>query len=731
MTTSTQKTVWEAFESLAAKARRSLHERDSGQQIRVQVGSATCEHAAGAGDVLDEFRKHIVASGRSDIALRRTGCTGRCSREPIVGVMVPGQIPVKYEHVDRAAVHKIFTGHVLGGTPLLDRILDGPVEAIPRYEVLACASRRCGQIGEDSYGRKLAEKLRRAGVGPEQVRVTLASCFGACGAKELGQCGQLLVQPSKVLYRVTSDADLDEIVQEHFLGGKTVERLRVHGKTVGRAFFELYGDVAFFNRQTRIALRHNGVIDPESIEEYFHFRGFEALAKVLQRGDPQWVIAEVTSAKLRGRGGGGYPTGVKWSFGAAGKEVPRYLICNADEGDPGAFMDRSMLESDPFNVIEGMLVGGFAVGASRGFFYVRAEYPLAVARIHNAIRQCRDYGLLGKDVLGSGFDFDLEIRLGAGAFVCGEETALIHSIEGERGQPRIRPPFPTEHGLWGKPTVINNVETFANVPAIINYGAEWFRQIGTEESGGTKVFALAGKVRHTGLVEVPMGTTLREVVEDIGGGVAEGKQLKAVQTGGPAGGCIPAKWLDTPVDFDSLAEVGSIMGSGGMIVLDEDDCLVDVAKFFLAFSEDESCGKCTPCREGTTRMFEILQSITEGKAAPEALDRLQRLARLVKRTSLCGLGRAAPNPVLSTLDHYRDEYLAHVVEKRCPARKCKALVQYEIDPQTCVGCTACARNCPVQCIAGSRKEVHVIDQQRCIKCGRCFEVCRFEAVIRQ
>jgi len=488
--------------------------------------------------------------------------------------------------------------------------------------------------------------------------------------------------------------------------------------------------VSFFNRQTRVALRHNGVIDPESIEEYFHYRGFEALATVLDRGDPTWVIDEITNAKLRGRGGGGYLTGKKWAMGAAAPDPIHYLICNADEGDPGAFMDRSMLESDPFNVIEGMIVGAYANRACRGFFYVRAEYPLAIHRLETAIKQCREWGLLGKNILDSGFDFDLEIMLGAGAFVCGEETALIHSMEGERGQPRIRPPYPTESGLWGKPTVINNVETFANVSAIINYGSEWFRQLGSEASGGTKVFALAGKGQHTGLIEVPMGTTLREVVQEIGGGVAGGKQLKAVQTGGPAGGCIPERWLDTPIDFDTLAEAGSIMGSGGMIVLDEDDCMVDVAKFFMTFSQDESCGKCTPCREGTVRMLEILDRITSGNGSPDDLVKLERLGVLMKKSSLCGLGRAAPNPVLSTLTHFRDEYVAHVQDNKCPARRCVALVHYEIDPVACIGCTACARNCPVQCISGERRKPHEIDQVRCIKCGRCFEVCRFDAVKR-
>ncbi len=722
--------VSQQFNALLARAEQALRARTSARAIHIQVGSATCEQAAGADEVLAEFQKHVAASGRSDIQLRRTGCTGRCSREPIVGVLVPGQIPIKYERVDRKAVHEIFTQHILGGQPVLNRILDGPVENLVPLEILTCGSLRCGWREGKSFVAVLKDKLAAAGIGPEQVRVTVGSCFGACNMEEPSRRSHLLIRPAKVLYRVADEADLDEILQSHILGGRVVERLQVPGKTIGRKFLELYGDVAFFNRQTRIVLRHNGVVDPESIEEYFHYRGFEALTKVLSRGNPKWVIEEITRSKLRGRGGGGFPTGEKWAMAAKSPDKTRYLICNADEGDPGAFMDRSMLESDPLNVVEGMIIAAYAIGAARGFVYIRAEYPMAIRRIENAIAQCREWGLLGKDILGSGFDFDLEIRLGAGAFVCGEETALIQSIEGGRGQPRIRPPYPTESGLWGKPTVINNVETFANVPAIINYGADWFSRIGTAASGGTKVFALAGKIRHTGLVEVPMGTTLRQVVYDIGGGVAEGKKLKAVQTGGPAGGCIPAQWIDTPIDFDTLTKAGSIMGSGGMIILDEDDCVVDIAKFFLTFSQDESCGKCTPCREGSVRMLEILERITTGQGTLEDLDRLKRLALLMKKTSLCGLGRAAPNPVLSTLEHFRDEYVAHVVDKKCPAHKCTALIHYQIDPEKCIGCTLCARNCPVPCITGARRQPHEIDQLKCVKCGKCFEVCRFDAVLR-
>jgi NADH:ubiquinone oxidoreductase subunit F (NADH-binding)/(2Fe-2S) ferredoxin/NAD-dependent dihydropyrimidine dehydrogenase PreA subunit len=723
-------TVQQQFEALVTGAEQALGQPAGQNQIIVQIGSATCEHAAGSNVVLDEFRKHVAASGRQDIVLHQTGCTGRCSREPIVGVFVPGRMPVKYQQVDRELVHEIFTRHVLKGEPLLDRILDGPITRVYPHEFLVCGSARCGWRGREVCEKTLPEKLEAAGVPADQVKVIPASCFGACGIEQVGKCSHLLVRPDNVLYRIKDDKDIDDLVRQHVQQGNIVERLRVSEEPVSQQFFDLYGDVAFFNRQTRVALRNNGVIDPESFEEYVHYRGFQALAKVLDRGDPQWVIDTVTAARLRGRGGGGFPTGKKWAMAAAAREKIRYIICNADEGDPGAFMDRSMLESDPLNVVEGMIIGAYAIGAHRGFFYVRAEYPMAIHRIQKAIDLCREHGLLGLNILGSGFDFDLEIRLGAGAFVCGEETALIHSIEGERGQPRIRPPYPTESGLWGKPTVINNVETFANVPVIVNFGAEWFGRIGTRDSGGTKVFALAGKVQHTGLVEVPMGTTLREVIFEIGGGPPGGKRLKAIQTGGPAGGCIPENMVDLHVDFDSLTKAGSIMGSGGMIVLDEDDCMVDIAKFFITFSQDESCGKCTPCREGTVRMLEILERITSGRGTLEDIERLERLAWLVKKSSLCGLGRAAPNPVLSTLTHYRHEYVAHVTEHRCPAKKCVALIHYEISKEKCVGCTVCARNCPVTCISGARREPHVIDQSRCVKCGKCFEVCRFDAVQR-
>ncbi|MBI5346522.1 MAG: NADH-quinone oxidoreductase subunit NuoF [Chlamydiae bacterium] len=637
--------ILQDFKKLKEKAKKVVAEKNREGVIQIQVGSATCENAAGSLHVFDEFVKHIKTSQRKDILIRRVGCTGRCSFEPIVSILFPGKDLVVYKSVDIAGVHDIFLTHVMQGKP------------VQKYLVM----------NSDTIKKKKKKNV---------------------------------AQKKIATFPITS----------HFL--------------------KLYGKVPFYNVQSRIALRNAGLIDPLNIYEYINYQGFEALATVLEKNDPEWVIKEMTDSKLRGRGGAGFPTGLKWSFARKSEEKTRYMICNADEGDPGAFMDRSMLESDPFSIIEGMIIAGFAIGASKGFFYIRAEYPLAVERIEKAIVMARAHNLLGKNILGSNFDYDLEIKLGAGAFVCGEETALIHSIEGKRGQPRIRPPFPAEEGLWKKPTIINNVETLANVPAVIAIGGKEFAKIGTEKSGGTKVFAVSGKVNHTGLVEVPIGTPLKEVVYDICGGLPNNKKLKAVQTGGPAGGCIPASLLDTKADYEDILRVGSIMGSGGFIILDEDDCMVDVAKFFMTFSCDESCGKCTPCREGTVRVLEILTRITEGKGQMEDLDKLQRLGKLLQKASLCGLGRACCNPILSTLKYFRDEYESHILKKSCPAKRCAALIRYEVDPEKCVGCTMCARNCPVSCITGERRGVHFIHQDACIKCGKCFEVCRFGAIKR-
>ena len=604
-------TMTKSYQQLKDKASKRYEEISTKTKYSIHIGSATCENAAGSNVVCDEMTALIESNSRNDITIKRVGCTGQCSIEPIVSIIDDKGNAVKYCQVDKAMAKQIFDEHLTKGKPLSTNI------------------------------------------------VTAGS-----------------------------------------------------------------------STQKRLALRNSGVVDPESLSDYILNNGYQALTTTLEKGQPQWIIDQLKESNLRGRGGGGYPTGMKWQAAADQQSEIKYVICNADEGDPGAFMDRSMLEGDPFSIIEGMTIAGYAIGSNKGYLYIRAEYPMAIERIENAIKLARENNLLGKKILGSNFNFDLEIRLGAGAFVCGEETALIQSIEGRRGQPKIRPPFPAQKGLWGSPTIINNVETWTNIPVILNDGAKKFAEIGTNKSGGTKVFALAGKITNTGLVEVPMGTTLREIVYDIGGGVPGGRKLKAIQTGGPAGGCIPVSMIDTPVDFDTLQAAGSIMGSGGMIIMDETDCMVDVARFFLEFTKSESCGKCTPCREGTTRMLEILEKIVGGKAVLEDLDKLHRLAILVKKASLCGLGRAAPNPVLSTLDHFRSEYEAHVTDKKCPAGKCKALLTYTIVADKCVGCTACAKACPVSCISGKVKETHVIDNTKCIKCGRCYDVCKFDSVVK-
>jgi NADH:ubiquinone oxidoreductase subunit F (NADH-binding)/(2Fe-2S) ferredoxin len=569
----------------------------------------------------------------------------------------------------------------------------------------------------------LQEQLDRHGLR-DRVTISLSGCLGMCDKGPI-----LVVNPGYTIYGNVTEADIPEIVEEHLVHRRPLARLAIQEDHLYNRFFRVFGDENFFGKQMRIALRNCGIIDPENLDDYLSLRGFEALAKVLTELTPEQVVAEVEKSGLRGRGGAGFPTGLKWKFTAAQKATPKYVICNADEGDPGAFMDRSAIEGDPHTVVEGMAIGGYAVGASKGIVYIRAEYPLAIRRITKAIEDARAHGLLGENILGSDFSFDIEIRLGAGAFVCGEETALIHSIEGARGMPRPRPPYPSVQGLFGRPTLINNVETWANIPVVLLDGANWFRTVGTENSKGTKVFALAGKVVNTGLIEVPMGTTLREIIYEVGGGIPDGKKFKAVQTGGPSGGCLPEGYLDTSIDYDSLARAGSIMGSGGMIVIDEDSCMVDIAKFFLEFTQNESCGKCTPCREGTKRMLEILVRITEGKGQPGDIEKLERLGDTIQKASLCGLGQSAPNPVLSTIKNFREEYEEHIHEKRCRARACTNLVTYEIT-EKCVGCGACRRVCPVGAITGAAKKLHVIDQDKCVKCGMCFNACKFDAIVK-
>ncbi len=592
-----------------------------------------------------------------------------------------------------------------------------------RSQVLVCGGTGCTSSGSIKLIDEFENRIKEHGLENE-VEIVKTGCFGLCA---LGPV--VIVYPEGAFYSMVKVEDVAEIVEEHLLKGRIVQRL-LYEESVHEGSDEIksLNEVDFYKKQHRVALRNCGVINPEKIEEYIGRDGYRALNKALKEMTPQEIIDEIKNSGLRGRGGGGFPTGLKWQFAANSVDDQKYVCCNADEGDPGAFMDRSVLEGDPHAVIEAMTIAGYAIGSNQGYIYIRAEYPIAVQRLQIAINQAREYGLLGKNIFESGFDFDLEIRLGAGAFVCGEETALMTSIEGKRGEPRPRPPFPAVKGLFGKPTLLNNVETYANIPRIILEGADTFASIGTEKSKGTKVFALGGKIHNTGLVEVPMGTTLREIIEDIGGGIPNGKKFKAAQTGGPSGGCIPAELIDTPIDYDSLTAIGSMMGSGGLIVMDEDNCMVDIAKFFLEFTVDESCGKCTPCRIGTKRLLEILNKITDGNGTMEDLERLESLAEAIKAGSLCGLGQTAPNPVLSTLKYFRHEYEAHIVDKTCPAHVCKGVAKYEIDADKCKGCGLCAKQCPVGAISGEVKSPFSIDADKCIKCGACMDKCPFKAI---
>lgn len=594
-----------------------------------------------------------------------------------------------------------------------------------RSHVLVCGGTGCTSSGSQKIIQALKQELKKNHLDDE-IAIVQTGCHGLCAEGPI-----MVVYPEAVFYAQVKPEDVPEIVSEHLLKGRAVQRL-IYKDPEATDGIRSINDTTFYKKQHRIALRNCGVINPEEIDEYIGTGGYEALGRVLTQMTPDEVIQTILDSGLRGRGGAGFPTGMKWRFASGNRgNVQKYVCCNADEGDPGAFMDRSVLEGDPHVVLEAMAIAGYAIGADQGYIYVRAEYPIAVERLKIAIVQAREYGLLGKDIFGSGFNFDIDLRLGAGAFVCGEETALMTSIEGNRGEPRPRPPFPAVKGLFASPTILNNVETWANIPQIILNGPEWFASMGTEKSKGTKVFALGGKINNTGLVEIPMGTTLRTVIEDIGGGIPNGKKFKAAQTGGPSGGCIPAEHFDIPIDYDNLISIGSMMGSGGLIVMDEDTCMVDIAKFFLQFTVDESCGKCTPCRVGTKRLLELLEKITDGKGTLEDIDKMEELCYYIKDNALCGLGQTAPNPVLSTLRYFRDEYVEHVVEHKCRAGVCKKLITFKIDPIKCKGCTLCKRNCPAGAIEGEIKVAHSIDNAKCVKCGTCIEKCRFGAIYKE
>lgn len=594
-----------------------------------------------------------------------------------------------------------------------------------RKQVLVCGGTGCTSSGSKKVIEALENSLKANGI-EDEILVVRTGCFGLCALGPI-----MIVYPEGAFYSQATPEGVERIVKEHLKEGNVVKDLLYKETVHEDGSIISLSETNFYKKQMRISLRNCGVIDPEQIEEYIAVDGYQALHKVLTSMTPDEVIDEITKSGLRGRGGGGFPTGRKWAFAKASQNDVKYVCCNADEGDPGAFMDRSILEGDPHCLIEAMTIAGFAIGAHQGYVYIRAEYPIAVERLSIALEDARQHGLLGKDIFGTGFDFDIEIRLGAGAFVCGEETALMTSIEGNRGEPRPRPPFPAVKGLFGKPTVLNNVETYSNIAQIILKGSDWYSSIGTETSKGTKVFALGGKITNVGLVEVPMGTTLREIVEEIGGGIPNGKKFKAAQTGGPSGGCIPAEHIDTPIDYDSLIALGSMMGSGGLIVLDEDTCMVDISKFYLEFTVDESCGKCTPCRVGTKRLLQLLNKITRGEGTMEDLTKIDELAKHMKSSSLCALGQSAPNPVLSTLKYFKDEYVAHIQDKTCPAGVCKALTKYEIIADKCKGCTLCARKCPVSAIEGTVKNPHVINQDKCIKCGLCASNCKFGAIVNK
>lgn len=683
----------------------------------VYIGMASCEIAAGSKEVMEIF-KDAAKKGLITAYISQRGCVGMCSVEPTLDVIEKGKMPVRYIKVTPDVAKKIIEEHIRKGQIVKENVYFGSKQK----SLVVCRGAFCLNDETEVLIEEIEKILKEKNL-EEKVELCFSGCLGMCDEGPI-----LITYPNLRIYTKLKRTDIAKIIEQDIIEGSIAEGVSV-AQNGYLKFIKVFGDIKNFKKQKRIVLRNCGIIDPENIDEYLLVRGYEALAKVLTYMTPQQVIEEIKKSGLRGRGGAGFPTGIKWELTAKEKSDEKFVICNADEGDPGAFMDRSTIEGDPHTIIEGMIIGGYAIGSNKGIIYIRAEYPLAVERLKKAIEQAKKEGFLGENILGSNFSFDIEIRLGAGAFVCGEETALIHSIEGHRGMPRPRPPYPSVQGLFDKPTLINNVETWANIPTIIISGGEWFSKIGTPTSKGTKVFALAGKVKNTGLVEVPMGITLREIVYDIGGGIVNDKKFKAVQTGGPSGGCLTEEHLDIPVDYESLTSAGSIMGSGGMIVIDEDSCMVSVAKFFLEFTQNESCGKCTPCREGTKRMLEILIRITEGKGQEGDIEKLERLGNMIKKASLCGLGQSAPNPVLSTIKNFREEYEEHIRDKKCRSKFCTNLLIYQIK-ENCVGCGACKKVCPVGAISGSIKQIHKIDQKLCIRCGACWRVCRFNAIER-
>jgi NADH:ubiquinone oxidoreductase subunit F (NADH-binding)/(2Fe-2S) ferredoxin len=695
-------------------------------RVKITVQTDPESAARDGRSIVEAFVSLVKESGADDVIITTGACGGGCEKGPRVSVETgEGQVAT-YEDMSRERAGEIFAQDVLSGMSgeEYSRTRGRPAgekESLWRANLMVCAGTGCVSNSSLRLREVLEEEIEKQNL-QEEVRVVLTGCNGFCANGPI-----MVVQPDGIFYQLLEEKDIPRLVESHLVRGIPVEDY-MYRQEEGSGPVPKMHDIGFFSKQQLIALSNRGMVDPENIDEYIGRNGYSALARALTSMTPEEVIEEIKKSGLRGRGGGGFPTGRKWEICRGVPGDAKYLICNADEGDPGAFMDRSIVESDPHAVLEGMIIGGYAIGSAEGMIYIRDEYPLALTRLSRAIDAARDYGLLGEDILGSGFAFDVTINRGAGAFVCGEETSLIQSLEGENPEPRTKPPFPAQYGFLGKPTNINNVETWATVPHIINRSSGWFSSIGTETSKGTKVFSLVGKVKNNGLVEVPMGITMREVVFDIGGGLKEGKKFKAVQIGGPSGGCIPEHLLDTPIDYQSLTEAGAIMGSGGLIVMDEDNCMVEVARYFLSFTQDESCGKCPPCREGTRHMYNLLTNITMGEGREGDVELLESMAKLIKATAICGLGKTAPNPVLTTIRYFRDEYEAHIREHRCPARVCKPLITFTIVEEDCTGCHACGKNCPTGAITGDVKQVHRILQEKCIKCGMCSEVCRFNAV---